>query len=75
MMDFLRDKMCRWFCHRQSDKTPPVAQRVEMPEEIRQASHRMATASANIQGVAYKLKREPDVMDKLVNAMQGGPRR
>lgn len=71
----VRDKLCRWFCDRRYDDTPPHAEHhSEIPAELREASHRMANATANFHAVAVKLVRERDVFRKMVETMQGEKR-
>lgn len=73
MRDYLRDKFCRWLCGgRKYDVSPPLGDSPPaVPTELREASHRMATAVANMQGAAHVIRREWDVVNDLVHAMQG----
>ena len=57
--------ICRWICGHEKfvDKT-------DLPFEIREASHKLANASAVIQGSAHRIKIEADVLTELTAALQ-----
>lgn len=64
----LRKWLCRWLCC--GEPEPAV---IDVPTEVREASHRMSTAVANVQGIAFRLNREVDALNDLVTLMQDGP--
>ena len=65
----MRDFLCRWLCGRRFDETPPP--QIEVPPELRAASHRLANAASNLQSAALTFKNDADVVHDLVRAMQG----
>lgn len=70
----MRSFICRWLCGKRFDVTPPPA-RIEVPTELRTASHNLANAASNLQSAALTFKNEADVVYDLVHAMQGGQRK
>ena len=64
-------KICAWLCGRHAEPPRPAP---EIPDELREASHRSAIAAANLQGIALKITQADDI-GELVRTMQGGRRR
>ena len=67
----VRDKLCRWLCGRRFDDTHPSAESMEMPPEVREASHNLANAATQMQTLAHTIKRQADVFHDLVHTMRG----
>jgi hypothetical protein len=57
--------ICRWICGHEK-----FATKTDLPFEIREASHKLANASAVIQGSARRIKQEADVLTELTAALQ-----
>lgn len=66
----MKDFLCRWLCGRRFDKTPPPTH-IDVPPELRAASHRLSNAASNLQAAALTFKNDADVVHELVHAMQG----
>jgi hypothetical protein len=63
----LRKRLCSFCCW----TDPVAAPHVEMPPELREASHNQANAAAAIVGSVASLRREADKLEALVLLMRG----
>lgn len=62
--------ICDVFCGKRPPMTSEKQRRIVMPSEVREASHNVANAAAEIQGASNRAVREMQIFVELSEALQ-----